>query len=80
MHDSLHGKVCLPLVHESLLLSVGLFALEVANKSHLPNLIMPCLNVLRDGPGLLSNIQVYRQAVVLDGLREQINSTLLKLQ
>jgi hypothetical protein len=36
---------------------------------------MPSLNIQRDGPRLLSNIQVYREAIVLDGLREQINNT-----
>ena len=80
IHGSFHCKVCLLLVYKCLCLSVGLLASEVANESMLPNLIMPSLNVLRDGPGLLSNIHVYHQAIFLDTLGEQINSSLFKLQ
>jgi hypothetical protein len=68
--DLLDGKVYLPLVLKCLSLTVGILPFEDAHESMLPNPIMPSLNINIDGPGLLSNLQVYRQTVVLDSLQK----------
>jgi hypothetical protein len=66
--DSLDGKVCLPLVLKCLSLTVGIFSFKDAHESMLLNPIMPSLNIYINGPGLLSNLHVYRQTVLLDSL------------
>jgi hypothetical protein len=64
----LDGKVCLPLVLKCLNLTVGFLPFEEAHESMLPNLIMSSLNIHINGLGLLSNLHVYRQTVILDDL------------
>jgi hypothetical protein len=66
--NSLDGKVCVPLLLECLGLSVGILPFEDAWESRLPNLIMPSLNIHIDGLGLLNDIHVYFQIVLLDAL------------
>jgi hypothetical protein len=63
-----NGKVCLPLVLKYLGLTIRILPLEHARESKFPNLIMPSLNIHIDGPGLLNNIHVYIQNVLLDTL------------
>jgi hypothetical protein len=66
--NSLDGKVRVPLLLESLGLRVGILPFEDACESRLPNLILPSLNIHIDGLGLLNDIHVYFQIVLLDAL------------
>jgi hypothetical protein len=66
--NSLDGKVRVPLLLECLGLSVGILPFEDACESRLPNLILPSLNIHIGGLGLLNDIHVYFQIVLLDAL------------
>jgi hypothetical protein len=55
-------------LHECLSLTVGILPLEPAYETMLPNLIMPSLNILIYSLGLVNNLHVYLQTVLLDGL------------
>jgi hypothetical protein len=66
--NSLDGKVPVPLLLECLGLRVGILPFEDACESRLPNLILPSLNIHIDGLGLLNDIHVYFQIVLLDAL------------
>jgi hypothetical protein len=66
--NSLDSKVRVPLLLECLAPSVEILPFEDACESRLPNLIMPSLNIHIDGFGLLNNIHVYFQIVLLDAL------------
>jgi hypothetical protein len=64
----LDGKVGVHVVQECLSLTVVILSLEPAHESMLPNLIIPSLNILIYGLGLVNNLHVYLQTVLLDGL------------
>jgi hypothetical protein len=66
--NSLDGKVRVPLFLECLAPSIGILPFEDACESRLPNLIMPSLNIHINGFGLLNDIDVYFQIVLLDAL------------
>jgi hypothetical protein len=66
--NSLDGKVRVPLLLKCLGLSVGILPFEDACESRLPNLIMPSLNIYIDALGLLNDIHVYFQIVLLNAL------------
>ena len=66
--NSLDSKVCMPLILECLGLSIGILPFEDTCESRLPNLILLSLNIHIDGLGLLNNIHVYFQIVLLDAL------------
>jgi hypothetical protein len=67
-NHTLDGKIRVFVVLECLSLIVGFLPLEHARESILPNLIMPGLNILINGPWLLNNLHVNHQSVVLDYL------------
>ena len=62
------GKVCVPLLLKCLGIIVGILSFEDAWESMLSNLIIPSLNIHIDGLGLLNDIHVYFQIVLLDAL------------
>jgi hypothetical protein len=78
--NTFDGKVGVPVLHECLGLTIGILPLEPAHETMLPNLIMPSLNILIYSLGLVNNLHVYLQIVLLDGLGKQITSTFLQLQ
>jgi hypothetical protein len=64
----LDGKVGVLVLQECLSLTVVIPPLEHIHETMLPNLIMLSLNILIYGLGLVNNLHVYFQTVLLDGL------------
>jgi hypothetical protein len=66
--NALDGEVGVPVLQECLSLTIAILSLEPAHETMVPNLIMPSLNLLIYGLGLVNNLHVYLQTVLLDGL------------
>jgi hypothetical protein len=66
--NALDGEVGVPVLQKCLSLTIAILPLEPAHETMLPNLIMPSLNILINGLGLVNNLHVYLQTVLLDGL------------
>jgi hypothetical protein len=66
--NTFDGEVGVPMLHKCLSLTVGILPLEPAHETMLSNLIMPSLNILIYSLGLVNNLHVYLQTVILDGL------------
>jgi hypothetical protein len=66
--NTLDGKVGVLVLKECLSLTVIILPLEQTHKTMLLNLILPSLNILIYGLGLVNNLHVYLQTIFLDSL------------
>ena len=63
----------LRVVLKFLSLCIGILAFEPPQVTILPNLIVPSLNIFINSPRLLHTFSAYLQAILLDGLRKNLN-------